>query len=192
MDKHLPDEQEIAALLEKQRSDRGRAKLYPEVSRELKDESIRSDIRRKTETLMDSPGKVDLSDLQAVKARAESYLRSCADSATIPSVMGLASLGFGISRQWLNEFCRTHKGSPSAEFIEQLKDLFADILSNAALNRAASEAMSIFILKNCNGFVDRVEVTPGTPENPLGPAQEQAALEAKLQDIVIDENFDEN
>lgn len=170
--------------------ERPKNRLYPEVSRELKDETIRADIRRKADILAQDNDRVNLNDLEAVKERTEAYLRSCADSATIPSVMGLASLGFGCSRQWLNEFCRTHKGSPSADFIERLKDVFADALCNAALNRAASEAISIFILKNTAGFVDRMEITPGSPESPLGAEPDAAALEAKLQDIVVDDDLD--
>lgn len=173
--------------MEKEKGERGRNKLYPEIAQELKSEAISSDISRKTATLMENTGKVDLSDLQAVMERTKVYLQGCADSGTFPSVMGLASLGFGVSRQWLNEFCRTHKGSPSAEYLERLKDVFADILTNAALNRTAAETMSIFVLKNTAGFVDKVEITPGAPENPLGAEPDQKTLESRLADIVIDD-----
>lgn len=183
----LPEREEITAILEQRKGDRGRSRLYPEISKELKAEAISADVNRKTAALMENTDKVDLSDFQAVKKRTEVYLQGCADSGSFPSIMGLSSLGFGCSRQWVNEFIRTHKGHPSAEFIERLKDTFADILCNAALNRTAAETMSIFILKNTAGFVDKVEITPGTPDGPLGPEADQLELERKLADVVIED-----
>ncbi len=179
----LPEREEVAAIL----ADKTRSKLYPEISKELKAEAISSDVNRKTAALMENMDKVDLNDLQAVKERTEVYLQGCADSGTFPTVMGLASLAFGVSRQWLNEFLRTHPNTPTADFIERTKDLFADILSNAALSRTAAETMSIFILKNCAGFVDKMEITPRPPEGPLGPEPDQIALEAKIEGLVVDE-----
>jgi len=181
--KPLPEREEIAAVL----ADKPRSKLYPEVSREVKTEAISDDVNRKSAALLRNMDRVDLNDLQAVRERTETYLQSCADSGTFPTVMGLSSLGFGVSRQWLNEYLRTHPNAPAADFIERTKDLFADILSNAALSRTAAETMSIFILKNCAGFVDKLEIAPRTPESPLGAEVDQAALEAKLLDVVIDE-----
>jgi len=179
----LPEREEVAAIL----ADKARSKLYPEISKELKTEAISSDVSRKTAALMENMDKVDLNDLRAVKKRTEVYLQGCADSGTFPTVMGLASLGFGVSRQWLNEYLRVHPDTPTADFIERTKDLFADILSNAALSRTATETMSIFILKNCAGFVDKMEITPRPPEGPLGAAVSQAELESRIQDIVVDE-----
>lgn len=180
---HLPEREEVAAIL----ADKARSKLYPEISKELKAEAISSDVSRKTAALMENTGKIDLNDLRAVMERTKVYLQGCADSGTFPTVMGLASLGFGVSRQWLNEYLRVHPNTPTADFIERTKDLFADILSNAALSRTAAETMSIFILKNCAGFVDRMEITPRPPEGPLGEVPDMARLEERLQDVVVEE-----
>lgn len=186
-EKNLPDQSEIVAILSEQKRSRSRSKLYPEVNREMKIQALSEDVLAKAKSLEKPTEKVNLHDLEAVKSRTVAYMQACADAGCFPSSMGLASLGFGCSRQWIDEFFRTHKGSPSADFLERTKDCFADILSNAALNRHVSEVVSIFILKNCNGFSDRLEITPAPPENPLGNDPDMVALEAKLQDIVVDE-----
>lgn len=168
---------------------RGRSKIYKELSDEHKAEVIGEDVRRKAETLRNQRNKVDLSNLQEVRERAQAYLDACAEAGTIPNVLGLSAYGFGCSRQWLNEYLRTHPNSQSAEYINLLKDSFADILVNASLGRAADPTMGIFVLKNCAGFRDRFEIEP-VRENPdpLGDTIDPEELRRRIEDnTVIDE-----
>lgn len=171
---------------------RGRSKIYKELSDEHKAEVIGEDVRRKAETLRNQRNKVDLSNLQEVRERAQAYLDACADAGTIPNVLGLSAYGFGCSRQWLNEYLRTHPNSQSAEYINLLKDSFADILVNASLGRAADPTMGIFVLKNCAGFRDRFEIEP-VRENPdpLGGTVDPEELRRRIEaNVVIDEGDD--
>ncbi len=177
----------ITAELTAQKSSRGRSKIYKEISDEHRAELVSADVRRKAQALERHNSRVDLSDLDKVKERTQAYLAACAESGTIPNVLGLASYGLGCSRQWLNEFVRTHPHSPTAEYIETAKDAFADILINASLNRAADATMGIFVLKNCAGFRDRFEIEPVTPDDPLGAEPDQAALEARIEGLVVDD-----
>lgn len=133
---------------------------------------------------------VDLHNLEQVQARTFEYIEACKSAAAFPSVMGLAVYGFGLSRQRLNQFLRDHPGEASTEFIEQVKDAFADTLVNQSLYRNADATQVIFQLKNCNGFSDRLEIEPVQPQDgPLGPLPDQAALEARITaSVVIDDD----
>ena len=171
---------------------RGRSKIYKEISDEHKAEVIGEDVRRKAETLRKHQDKVDLSDVRAVRERAQVYLDACAEAGTIPNVLGLSAYGFGCSRQWLNEYLRTHPKSQSAEYINLLKDSFADILVNASLGRAADPTMGIFVLKNCAGFRDRFEIEP-VRENPdpLGETVDPEELRRRIEDNIVDDEWED-
>lgn len=130
--------------------------------------------------------RVDLHDLEQVRARTFEYIAACKSAAAFPSVMGLAVYGFGLSRQRLNQFLRDHQGKPSAEFIEQAKDAFADVLVNQSLYRNADATQVIFQLKNCNGFSDRLEIEPiQSKDGPLGPLLDPEELAARINATVI-------
>lgn len=161
-------------------------KLYPEVARQEKAEMISADIRFKRNQLA-AASKIDLKNLPAVTERTQEYLSACETAATVPTFIGLAT-AFGMSRQALYQFLSNHAGSPSAEYIEIVRDVLADSLVTASLTRTTDAATSIFILKNLHGFVDKLEVTPTTPEPPLGRLMSQEELEAKVADLIIDED----
>ena len=97
----------------------------------------------------------------------------------------MSALGFGCSRQWVNDYLRANPNSESAQYIEKLKDAFADILVNASLGRSADSTMGIFVLKNCAGFRDRYELEPVTTAQPLGEGVDRAALEQRIAGSVI-------
>lgn len=111
---------------------------------------------------------VDLYNLKQVQTRTFEYIEACKSAAAFPSVMGLAVYGFGLSRQRLNQFLRDHPGEASAEFVERVKDAFADTLVNQSLYRNADATQVIFQLKNCNNFSDRLEIEPVQPQD--GPS----------------------
>lgn len=183
----LPSEA-IAAELAAQKSSGGRSKIYKELSDEHRAEIISADVRRKAQALEQYNGKIDLSDFERVKERTQAYLAACSDAGTIPNVLGLASYGFGCTRQWLNEYIRTHPGSETSEYLETLKDMFADTLINASLGRVADSTMGIFVLKNTAGFRDRFEVEPVQPKyDPQGPLVPIEELERKFAELPIDD-----
>ena len=179
----------MAAELAAQKSGRGRSKIYKEISDEHRAALVSADIRRKADALAEQKGRVELSDINQVKARAQEYLSACAESGTFPSILGLSALGFGCSRQWVNDYLRANPNSESAQYIEKLKDAFADILVNASLGRSADSTMGIFVLKNCAGFRDRYELEPVTTAQPLGDTADRAALEARIAgSVVVDDD----
>lgn len=142
-----------------------KGKIYKEIADRHKSEQISLSIKSKNNALkqaINAP-RVDLSDTQAVQERIFMYFEACSMSSCFPSVMGLAA-ALGCSRQNLNRWLLAHANHATTEFINIVKDMIADVLADAALRNNAAQIMAIFIMKNCHGFADRVEVAPITPE----------------------------
>lgn len=132
-----------------------------------KAEMLRYEILTKTAEILatESKPKCDLNNIEEVKSKAAVYLTSCADTNTYPSMMGLAVHGFGMSRQNLLAYLKNHPDTPTANFINEMSDMFADILTNASLQNRANVVQTIFQLKNHFGHTDKQEVTIVAPTN---------------------------
>lgn len=126
---------------------------------------LSADLERKTAALIAAAKKdrVNFDDLEDVQTRTVRYLNACRDSGTFPSINGLCVFGFGVSRNSLYARLKAHPESPVCQYLEGVRDLIADVLVNASLNRNADSIMSIFVLKNNHGFRDSVQVEPVTP-----------------------------
>lgn len=153
------------ALTANKEKDGHKGKIYKEIADQHKSEQISLSITSKNNALkqaINAP-RVDLSDTQEVQKRIFMYLEACSLSSSFPSVMGLAA-ALGCSRQNLNRWLLSHANHTTTDFINIVKDLIADVLTDAALRNNAAQIMAIFQLKNLHGFADRVEVAPVTPE----------------------------
>lgn len=158
--------QSMAEALTADREKSGhKGKIYKEIADQHKSEQIALSITSKNNALkqaINAP-RVDLSDTQEVQKRTFMYLEACSLSSSFPSVMGLAA-ALGCSRQNLNRWLLSHANHATTDFINITKDLIADVVVDAGLRNNAAQPMSIFVLKNNHGFVDRVEVAPIAPE----------------------------
>lgn len=136
--------------------------VYKAQADEHKGGILAADIYQHVQALADADqrGKVDFHNIQDVKERTYNYFKACQQAEVFPSVMGLASHGYGISRQALNQYLRAHQGEEAAEFICRARDTIADILTNASLFNNANAAQVIFQLKNHFGHSDTPEPEP--------------------------------
>ena len=136
--------------------------IYKVQSEQFKAEQLSQDIGQAIKALNNSAVRVNLNDPEDVRQRIIDYLTACQLSGTYPSVQGLATKGFGISRQWLNQWRleKKNKGTESLDLIEMAYDLFADIITNQSLHNNANGIQALFQLKNNHSFADRVEIEP--------------------------------
>lgn len=136
--------------------------IYKVASEKFKAEQLSQDIGQAIKALNNSAVRVNLNDAEDVRQRIINYLTACQLSGTYPSVQGLATKGFGISRQWLNmwRLDQKNKGTESLDLIEMAYDLFADIITNQSLHNNANGIQALFQLKNNHSFADRVEIEP--------------------------------
>ncbi|RGB65057.1 hypothetical protein DW086_11380 [Harryflintia acetispora] len=149
------------ALTEDKHKNGSKGKIYKALSDEHKNEEISLSIKNKATALKEAINapKVNLADTEQVKERAFMYLEACGVSCSFPSVMGLSG-AMGCSRQNLNQWLLAHPGHPTTDFIAMVKDLMADVLTNAALYNHANAVQTIFTLKNHFDHADRVEISP--------------------------------
>lgn len=161
-----PNDEMVDILVTEKARGRGyTGKLYKQQSDEHKSEQLQMDIANKREVLQTvvKREKVDFSNLPMVQERTFAYMEACEKAGVFPSVMGLATHGFGVSRQALNQYLLSHNNE-TTDFIALVKDTFADLLTNASLFNNANAIQVIFQLKNLHGYSDRVEVAPATVE----------------------------
>ena len=100
---------------------------------------------------------VNLDNLEEVIDRSEQYCASCAEAKHFPSMLTYASIGLGISRSKLNNYMNTHKNEVT-DYLERIRDLIADVLTNASLYGNADAVSVIFQLKNLHGFADKINL----------------------------------
>lgn len=134
-------------------------------------------------------GSVDFWNIDEVIVRTEQYFEACEISGTFPSVMGLCAKGFGTYRDRLDKFIREHPDTPTAEYINIVKELMADTLTNASLRNKANVAQTIFQLKNHFGHSDEVKVTKNVTEDPLmiGTTSQKEIFERYSKSVVWDD-----
>lgn len=162
--------EEMTEQMKRHKAERSpKNRLYPEVSNELKAAALNNAIAQQQRLLeqAESRGRIDLDNLDAVKAACAGYLESCRLAGVFPSMTGLAP-SMGMSRQTLYAYIRNNATTESARYLDSVRSAISAVVEQAALSRSASEAVAIFVLKNSVDMADRVELTaiPAEPEPP--------------------------
>lgn len=117
--------------------------------------------------------RVSLDDVDEVKRRTVYYMRACEESGTFPTSLGLArSLGY--SDRALRHWRSKQPHSKTAQWLEMVNDMCADILSQSALKNNANNIMAIFLNKALYELRESSElvITPNTA------SEEEAAYSA--------------
>lgn len=122
---------------------------------------------------------VDLDDVTAVMERTRDYFTACADAKHPPSVMTYCSIGLGVTREKVRQYCIKHGSSETTEFITRVFDLIADTITTGALYNNLDNIMAIFQLKNLHGFADNVRIEAAIPEQT--PEVDEDALKAEYE-----------
>lgn len=146
-----------------------RAPIYPEISAELKAETLENVIAQTQLNLEklgrgDRVNRVDLNDLNAVQESANDYLQACKLAAVVPSISGF-SAALGYSRQWV---CRVaEKQTEVGNYLSALFAAFSSCLEQMSLMRQTDPATSIFLMKNgAVGMTDRLDITAQAVSDP--------------------------
>ena len=153
-------------ILEKQGGKTGN--MYKALADEHKQEMLVADIsfvsgylgRRRT---LRHPYQIDLNDVNSVEERTIAYFEACSESKHYPSVMSLCVMGYGLDIQAVELYLREHNNE-TTQYIKQVKNLIADIMTNASLYGNADSTSTIFQLKNLHGFQDTVKIEAVTQD----------------------------
>lgn len=126
---------------------------------------------------------VDLDDVRAVMERTRDYFTACAEAGNPPSLMSFCSIGLGLTRSRVSDYCRKHHNE-TTDFLARVSDLIADQLTTGALFGNLDNIMAIFQLKNLHGFADNVRIEAATAEQ--APEIDEDALRAEYAKFVED------
>ena len=127
--------------------------------------------------------KINLSDSAEVDRNLDEYLDTCETDNYLPSVAGFCAYA-QISRDWFYAYLQDHEGTPSADRLRWFQSLCAAVRISANEAGALSDASLIFLLKNSGqGFMDRVEITPSAPANPLHDLDAETARRRLIESI---------
>lgn len=169
-------------------AEKRQSKLYRAETAAFSDQQISELVQRTARELDAARAKINLSDTETVREVTQEYLSACVDTSTVPSISGLCR-ALGCSRTAFYHIVNTRTPRETADFFETVHDAFSDVLAEASLRGAVQPVVAIFLQKALFGHSEKVEiVATAKPSSPLGEQADQAALEAKLADVVIDED----
>jgi len=128
-------------------------------------------------------------DLNEIKEQAFRYIKACETAGTIPTIQGL-SRSLGHSRTSVYQFLDIYPNTPIAEFIEQVRDCFSEILDLAGLNNKVNPVYAIFCQKSLFGRIDKAElyINPPPNPNPLGETLSIEEIRKKYLAVPLDDD----
>lgn len=159
---------EMAEQLEVSSAGNRLNRLYPEAAADVKRQALADAVNQQRELMKvtkDRGRRIDLNDLDEVEKCVDDYMQSCVKANCFPTMMGFAAAS-GWSRKSIYQYINTQT-TQSARYLDNLRSSWAAIMAQLALTRQASEAVSIFLLKNSGqDLTDKCEITaiPAEPE----------------------------
>ena len=127
--------------------------------------------REGVENVIANGGKIRLDDAEAIKAITWRYLDICSKNGIPPSMTGL-SMAIGCTIHALEDHKRRHPQSETTAWLNYIKDVFAEILSQTMLAGKSVAIPSIFVLKARYGWKD-------DPVDNLGEQKNTESVDAK-------------
>ena len=138
-------------------------------------------------TVLKNATAVDLDNVEEVMERTRDYFMACANAKNPPSLLTYCSIGLGLTRNRVLDYCRKHSNA-STEFLTRVSDLIADQISTGALYGNLDNIMAIFQLKNLHGFADNVRIEAAMPEQ--APEIDEDALKAEYMKYAKDNGIE--
>ena len=180
-------------MLESEQARRSGSKLYKQASAEFVDQQITDMVTQTAQELerVSQMEPVSLTDIDRVVEITLDYVHSCAQSATIPSIVGL-SRALGHTRQSIYDAINRNSPKQAARWFEVCRDSFAEALSNSALRNGTNTITSIFLLKALYDFKESVEVVARKESvGPLDPLADPEELRKRILGSVVIDDFDD-
>lgn len=129
------------------------SKIYKGEAMELTNNAISQIVSRGLAEIENADKhQIDLTNTDMVKETSKLYIQACADTATLPSMAGLAR-AMGVTRNALYYWIR-RKDTDTGKWLTMCQDLFSDLLSDGALKNNVNPIVSIFLQKAQFGLRD--------------------------------------
>lgn len=125
---------------------RTESRIYKGEAMQLNDNAISTIVNRGLAEIINADRqKIDMSDSEMVKTVSKAYIQACADTATLPSIAGLAR-AMGVNRHTLYHWMK-QKNTETGRWLLMCQDLFSDLLADGALKNNINPIVSIFLQK---------------------------------------------
>ena len=158
----------------------------PRETAEVRARTVGEIVRAQAALVEKNPTRVPLSDLAAVQSVATAMMERCAELGALPNFETLAA-ALGVSRRGLYDYSYRNPDSPTAQYLDRLRTLWAGMREMAADRGAADVTASIFVLLNSNlGFTNQHTVEIRQPDNPLHALTDSGAA-ARMIEAIPDE-----
>lgn len=165
-----------------------RRNYHPADTAEVRSQTVSEIVNTQVRLLERAPQKTPLTDTQSVQITAKAYMRECADIGVLPNAEGLAA-ALGYSRRGLYDYLEHHGDTPTAEFIDRLRTLWAGMRQMAADRGAVDATTSIFVLLNSSlGFTNEHKVTIAPAETPLQSFDSAEARNRIIEAMPLDDD----
>ena len=129
----------------------------PEKTAEIRKTAIRQALTAQKDLFIKAKDRIDISDINALTARATEYINACTSAGIVPNLEGLACC-CGFSRAWLYQYLKDHPTDESAIFLDRLRLGWASLRMSLSETKVLDPASTIFVLKNSGlNFTDKQE-----------------------------------
>ena len=129
----------------------------PEKTSLIRKQAIQDAINSQKNLFLKSKDRIDISDINALTARATEYINACTSAGIVPNLEGLACC-CGFSRAWLYQYLKDHPTDESAIFLDRLRLGWASLRMSLSETKVLDPASTIFVLKNSGlNFTDKQE-----------------------------------
>ena len=136
------------------------------------------------QNLLDPRKRVPLADTQRIAEISIQYVRACSESATLPTISGLAK-AIGCTRSAIYDFIKKHPDHESAKWFEDFSDTAADVMMQAALSGTVAPVPAIFIAKARYNWRDAITIE-AVPVDPLGKEYTAEEIKKRIIENVVD------
>ena len=142
---------------------------------------IASNVELFSDALLQGPARLD--DIEDIAERAKMYLNACVEKSVLPTWLGLCNYAFGRTRRGVEWYVKEHSETETARFLLLLRDALGSMMLDSGLSRNTSEILTIFALRNMNGFSGG-DVAEALPESPPETKTAEEIL-SKYGDLLV-------
>ncbi len=122
-----------------------------------------------------------INDLTLIKQRATGYINECKINSTLPTWTGLAAR-LGVTRATANEWLKDSNYPDTQQYMKFIKQVFADIMEQAALDGSVDKIFSMFLLKSTHEYQETNKVVIEAKPNQYGEELTDDEIESLIEE----------
>lgn len=122
-----------------------------------------------------------INDLTLIKQRTAGYINECKVNSTLPTWTGLAAR-LGVTRCTVNEWLKDTNYPDTQQYMKFVKQVFADIMEQSALDGSVDKIFSMFLLKSTHEYQETNKVVIEAKPNQYGEELTDDEIESLIEE----------